>query len=92
MQSLSTGRLSFSDRRALAGYGLVIVSLHVAGWGICLAYGQSYPALIGLGLAAYLIPVRRCSAADWFAGTCSVGDRRVAPAWGMAGPDCRLVS
>jgi nickel/cobalt transporter (NiCoT) family protein len=51
----------------LAGlYGFVTL-LHLAGWGIFLYYSARYPALVGLGLAAYMFGLRHAFDADHIA-------------------------
>src|SRR5690625_2550634 len=44
-------------------YGVVIL-LHFIGWGLYLYYSISYPALVGLGLVAYLFGLRHAFDAD----------------------------
>ncbi len=64
-----SGALRFSrvERRSLAGlYGFIGV-LHVAGWGLYLHYSADHPALVGLGLAAYLFGLRHAFDADHIA-------------------------
>ena len=48
-------------------FGLVILLLHAAGWGLFLAYARNYPAMAGLGLAAYLFGLRHGFDADHIA-------------------------
>ena len=62
-------RLSFTsdDWRRLAGFYGFIVVLHVAGWGLYLHYAAGHPALVGLGLAAYLFGLRHAFDADHIA-------------------------
>jgi nickel/cobalt transporter (NiCoT) family protein len=51
----------------LAGlYGFIAV-LHVAGWWLYLHYAAEFPALIGLGLVAYLFGLRHAFDADHIA-------------------------
>ena len=51
----------------LAGlYGFVAL-LHVLGWGAFLYYAERYPALVGLGLAAYMFGLRHAFDADHIA-------------------------
>lgn len=51
----------------LAGlYGFVAV-LHVLGWGLFLHYSAGYPAMLGLGLVAYLFGLRHAFDADHIA-------------------------
>lgn len=51
----------------LAGFYGVIALLHLAGWGLFLHYSARYPALVGLGLAAYLLGLRHAFDADHIA-------------------------
>ncbi|AMO25492.1 nickel transporter [Ramlibacter tataouinensis] len=50
----------------LTFYGFV-VALHAIGWGIYLHYSASHPALLGLGLAAYMFGLRHAFDADHIA-------------------------
>jgi high-affinity nickel permease len=51
----------------LAGvYGFVTL-LHILGWGLYLHYANSRPALVGLGLAAYMFGLRHAFDADHIA-------------------------
>lgn len=56
-----------ADRRALAGYGGAVVVLHLVGWGLCFHYAGSNPAIVGLGLSAYLFGLRHAFDADHIA-------------------------
>ena len=56
-----------AERRALGGYGAAIVLLHIVGWGLCLANTSAHPALLGLGLSAYLFGLRHAFDADHIA-------------------------
>ena len=51
----------------LAGYYGFIAVLHLAGWGLYLYYAERYPAMIGLGLTAYLFGLRHAFDADHIA-------------------------
>ncbi len=65
----SNRRLSFSRaewRELLRIYGIV-VALHLLGVGLFLDYAASYPALLGLGLAAYMFGLRHAFDADHIA-------------------------
>ena len=53
--------------RRLGGFYGVIALLHLAGWGLFLHYSARYPALVGLGLAAYLLGLRHAFDADHIA-------------------------
>ncbi|HEX8075514.1 MAG TPA: HoxN/HupN/NixA family nickel/cobalt transporter [Thermoleophilaceae bacterium] len=50
--------------RRLGGFGAAVVFLHVAGWGLLLAYASSYPVLAGLGGLAYTFGLRHAFDAD----------------------------
>lgn len=52
--------------RLAALYGAIAI-LHIAGFGLYLRYVGDYPALVGLGLAAYLFGVRHAFDADHIA-------------------------
>jgi len=62
-------RLSFTaaEWRRLAGLYGVIALLHLIGWGSFLHYSAHYPALVGLGLVAYLFGLRHAFDADHIA-------------------------
>lgn len=60
-------RFDRSEWAQLAGYYGVIVVLHIAGWGLYLYYAARYPAMIGLGLTAYLFGLRHAFDADHIA-------------------------
>ncbi len=51
----------------LVVYYSVIGALHLVGWGIYLYYAARYPAMIGLGLTAYLFGLRHAFDADHIA-------------------------
>lgn len=51
----------------LGGFYGVIAFLHLAGWGLFLHYSMQYPALVGLGLSAYLLGLRHAFDADHIA-------------------------
>ena len=51
----------------LAGLYGVIAILHISGWWLYLHYAAGYPALIGLGLVAYLFGLRHAFDADHIA-------------------------
>ena len=61
------GASSAGDSHGLAGYGAAVAGLHLAGWGLCLAYSGTHPALLGLGLSAYLFGSRHAFDADHIA-------------------------
>ena len=47
-------------------YGFIAL-LHGLGWGLYLHYSRSYPALVGLGFAAYMFGLRHAFDADHIA-------------------------
>lgn len=51
----------------LAGFYGVIALLHILGWGAYLYFSGRYPALLGLGLTAYLLGLRHAFDADHIA-------------------------
>lgn len=62
-------RLFFSAREwaRLAGLYACVGALHLFGWGLFIYYSASYPALAGLGLAAYMFGLRHAFDADHIA-------------------------
>ncbi|MGE0105434.1 MAG: HoxN/HupN/NixA family nickel/cobalt transporter [Thiomonas sp.] len=60
-------RFDRSEWMQLAGYYGVIVVLHIVGCGLYLYYAARYPAMIGLGLTAYLFGLRHAFDADHIA-------------------------
>src|SRR6266851_3964068 len=52
------------ERRRLAGLAGGVGLLHVAGWGLLLAYGLGHPALLALGGLAYTFGLRHAFDAD----------------------------
>lgn len=62
-------RLSFTgaEWRRLAGFYGFIAVLHAVGWGLYLHHAARHPALVGLGLAAYLFGLRHAFDADHIA-------------------------
>ncbi len=52
--------------RLLGLYGFVL-GLHLLGWGLYLHYTGGYPALVGLGFAAYMFGLRHAFDADHIA-------------------------
>jgi high-affinity nickel-transport protein len=71
LRSLDSGRhpLAFSpdEWARLAGLYVVIVLLHLCGWGLFLYYSSRYPALVGLGFVAYMFGLRHAFDADHIA-------------------------
>ncbi len=51
----------------LAGFYGFIGVLHLLGWGLYLSYAAHYPALVGLGFAAYMFGLRHAFDADHIA-------------------------
>jgi high-affinity nickel-transport protein len=51
----------------LTGFYAFIAALHVLGWGLYLHYAARHPALVGLGLVAYLFGLRHAFDADHIA-------------------------
>src|SRR5256885_17035660 len=51
-------------RRRLAGLAGGVGLLHVAGWGLLLAYGLGHPAFLALGGLAYTLGLRHAFDAD----------------------------
>jgi len=62
-------RLSFtsSEWGRLAGFYGFIAFLHALGWGLYLHHAAGHPALVGLGLAAYMFGLRHAFDADHIA-------------------------
>lgn len=61
--------LSFTldEWRRLAGLYGGVALLHLVGWGLFLHYSARYPALVGLGFAAYMFGLRHAFDADHIA-------------------------
>ena len=55
------------ERRRLAGLAGGVALLHVAGWGLLLAYGLGHPAFLALGGLAYTFGLRHAFDADHLA-------------------------
>ena len=62
-------RLTFtaSEWRRLAGFYGCIAVLHLVGWGLFLHYAAHYPAMVGLGVVAYMFGLRHAFDADHIA-------------------------
>ncbi len=56
-----------SEWSRLAGFYGFIAFLHALGWGLYLHYADGHPALVGLGLAAYMFGLRHAFDADHIA-------------------------
>ena len=56
-----------AEWRRLAGFYGVIALLHVIGWGLFVHYSAAHPAMLGLGLAAYLFGLRHAFDVDHIA-------------------------
>ncbi len=62
-------RLSFTSREwwRVGGFFGAVAVLHLLGWGLYLHYSAQHPALVGLGLVAYLFGLRHAFDADHIA-------------------------
>lgn len=60
-------RFTRAEWRRLAGFYGFVLLLHLAGWGLFLHYSAQYPALVGLGLVAYMFGLRHAFDADHIA-------------------------
>src|SRR5258708_30557121 len=58
-----------AERGRLAGFFGSVGVLHLAGWGLLLAYGASHPGFIWLGGVAYMLGPRHAFAADPISAT-----------------------
>jgi len=56
-----------AEGRELAGLYAAVAALHVLGWWLYLHYSAEFPALVGLGLVAYLFGLRHAFDADHIA-------------------------
>jgi nickel/cobalt transporter (NiCoT) family protein len=52
------------ERRRLSAFAVSIGVLHIAGWGLLLAYGANHPAFLALGGLAYTFGLRHAFDAD----------------------------
>jgi high-affinity nickel-transport protein len=55
------------ERARLGGFYVVVILIHVAGWGALLTYGAGHPAFLGLGGLAYTFGLRHAFDADHIA-------------------------
>jgi high-affinity nickel-transport protein len=58
------GSFAADEWGLLGGFYGFIAPLHVVGWGLYIFYSARHPALVGLGLAAYLFGLRHAFDAD----------------------------
>jgi nickel/cobalt transporter (NiCoT) family protein len=64
MRALLTQSFDQSERRRLGVFAGSIGALHIAGWGLLLAYGANHPAFLALGGLAYTFGLRHAFDAD----------------------------
>jgi len=62
-----TGAFDRGERRRLAGFMSFVVLLHVAGWGLLLAYASAHTEFLALGGLAYTFGLRHAFDADHIA-------------------------
>src|SRR5436189_6299670 len=62
--SVFTSAFDRGERRRLAGFFGLVALLHVAGWGLLIAYAASHPAFLALGGLAYTFGLRHAFDAD----------------------------
>src|SRR6266446_5267917 len=67
MRVLFTQAFDPGERRRLAGFFGSVGLLHLAGWGLLLAYGASHPGFLALGGLAYTFGLRHAFDADHIA-------------------------
>jgi high-affinity nickel-transport protein len=69
VSSIRRGHSSFSaaEWSRIAGLYGVIALLHALGWGLYLHYARLFPALVGLGFAAYMFGLKHAFDADHIA-------------------------
>src|SRR5437667_5835180 len=65
--SVFTQAFDRGERRRLAGFFGGVALLHLAGWGLLLAYAASHPAFLALGGLAYTFGLRHAFDADHIA-------------------------
>jgi len=64
MRALLTQSFDHGERQRLSAFAASIVVLHIAGWGLLLAYGANHPAFLALGGLAYTFGLRHAFDAD----------------------------
>src|SRR2546426_7991010 len=64
MRMLLSQSFDRGERRRLAGFFGSVGLLHIAGWGLLLAYAASHPAFLALGGLAYTFGLRHAFDAD----------------------------
>src|SRR5436190_2931735 len=64
MRMLLSQSFDRGERRRLAGFFGSVGMLHIAGWGLLLAYAASHPAFLALGGLAYTFGLRHAFDAD----------------------------
>src|SRR5438067_1606445 len=64
MRMLLSQSFDRGERRRLAGFFGSVAALHIAGWGLLLAYAASHPAFLALGGLAYTFGLRHAFDAD----------------------------
>jgi nickel/cobalt transporter (NiCoT) family protein len=64
VRSVLTDTFDQGERRRLAGFFGLVGILHLAGWGLLLAYAASHPAFLALGGLAYTFGLRHAFDAD----------------------------
>ena len=64
MRALLTQSFDQGERSRLGAFAVSIGVLHVAGWGLLLAYGANHPAFLALGGLAYTFGLRHAFDAD----------------------------
>jgi high-affinity nickel-transport protein len=52
------------EKVRLGGFSLAVLALHIAGWGVLIAFGMHNPAFFGLGWLAYTFGLRHAFDAD----------------------------
>ena len=60
-------RSDLAEHRELGILYLLIAALHLVGWGVCVGLASQHPALVGMGVAAYVLGLRHAFDADHIA-------------------------